>query len=95
MTNCGCSFAAQSWPSSLLSGSGKHHCRICGDIFCGTCAPVREHIALPSFISIIDVPETSTTGVAATATSAAAAAAAAVGWDEQASGYRRWNPFLR
>jgi hypothetical protein len=47
-TGCGCAFAAASWSATLLlGGSGKHHCRICGDVFCNVCAPVRDHIALP------------------------------------------------
>lgn len=91
-TGCGCAFAAASWSSTLmLGGSGKHHCRICGDVFCGTCAPVREAIPLPGFITVIDEPEGLAAGViASTGRDAVGALAAAVGYAERGSGgYRR------
>jgi hypothetical protein len=91
-TGCGCAFAAASWSSTLMfGGSGKHHCRICGDVFCGTCAPVREDIALPGFITIIEEPEGLAAGViTATGREAVGALASAVGYAEGGGGgYRR------
>lgn len=89
-TGCGCGFAAVSWTASLIGGTGKHHCRICGDVFCDTCAPVREHIALPGFMTVIDVPDSVAAGAAGVASAGVGAVASAIGWEEDVSaGYRR------
>ena len=90
-TGCGCGFAAVSWSSfALMGGSGKHHCRICGDVFCDTCAPVRERITLPGFIAVIDVPDSVTAGAAGVASAGVGALASAVGWEDGGAGYRRY-----
>jgi hypothetical protein len=63
---CHCAFPEQSMMSAAIAGSGKHHCRICGDVFCETCALLREPIALPDFIQLISKPGSQSGSAAAT-----------------------------